>query len=191
MNMQRALLYVVAAVAAASTGLALRQHELAQRRADTQALVSPETLGAPAAALQLPDLDGQMHALSDYRGRVVLVNFWATWCPPCLREIPTLQQVRTRYRDHGFEILGVAVDGAEAVRAFVAEHGIGYPQLIAGPTGSGVMAAFGNRHGVLPYSLLVDRAGTVRMAHAGALESEDLVPKIETLLGTPPRAATD
>ncbi len=182
MNVRRALVYVVAAVAAVSTGVALRQHEQARRHAEAQALVSPGTVGAPAAELRLPDLDGRLQNLRDFRGRVVLVNFWATWCPPCLREIPALRKLRKEYGARGFEVVGVAVDDARSVGEFAREQGIDYPLVIAGPGGSSVMARFGNRHGVLPYSLLVDRDGTVRLAHAGELRPEDLAPLLEELL---------
>lgn len=182
MNRRRALIYLVAAVAAASTGLALRRNEQARRQRDVQRLITEGTVDAPVPALRLPDLDGRMRALDEFRGRVVLVNFWATWCPPCRREIPAFQEIRARHADRGFEILGVALDEATAVRDFVAEYGVTYPQLLAGPDGASLMARFGNPRGALPYSVLVDREGIVRLAHLGELDPETLGRALDELL---------
>ncbi len=186
MTAQRLLIYVVAAVAAASAGIALRYNEQARQMAEAQALVARGTVGAPAPELRLPDLAGRMHTLDAYRGRVVLVNFWATWCPPCLREIPSFEKIRQRYLGRGFEVLGVAVDDTDAVRRFVREHGVTYPQLLAGARGTALMARFGNRHGALPYSLLVDQQGIVRLAHAGELRPETLTEHLQALLEAAP-----
>jgi peroxiredoxin len=169
-------------VDAASTGVALRRGEQARRQREVQGLIADGTVGTPAPALRLPDLEGRTRELREFRGQVVLVNFWATWCPPCRREIPALQRVRGEYRERGFEILGVALDDAQAVRDFVAEHGLGYPQLLAGGEGAGVMGRFGNPRGALPYSVLVDREGVIRLAHLGELPPEKLVAALEPLL---------
>ena len=89
---------------------------------------------APAPALTLPDLTGKPVSLSDYKGKVVLVDFWATWCDPCLAEMPDLKEVHEKYKDRGFAILGVSVDedGPEAVAAFARENSVPYQLLWAG-----------------------------------------------------------
>jgi cytochrome c biogenesis protein CcmG, thiol:disulfide interchange protein DsbE len=115
--------------------------------------------GEPAPAFTLSSLTGDSISLDSLRGQVVLVNFWASWCPPCRVEMPGFERVYRERRDDGFVIVGIATDRhAEAdIRAFVAEHDITYPILLA--TGQVVRDYGGVR--ALPESFLVDREGRI------------------------------
>ena len=88
--------------------------------------------GVPAPDFTLPDLNGKMVSLADYRGKVVLLNIWATWCPPCVEEMPSMEKLYQELKDEGFEILAVSIDesGAEAVIPFVKKHRLGFPALL-------------------------------------------------------------
>jgi cytochrome c biogenesis protein CcmG/thiol:disulfide interchange protein DsbE len=128
-----------------------------------------------------PRVDGQGEvALSRWRGRVVLVNFWATWCPPCRMEIPDLASVHRRYQGQGFEIVGVALDreGADVVRAFAAEHAIPYPVVM----GDGeLITGYGGIRAV-PTSFLIDRQGRLAKKYVGLLTAPRLERDLAALL---------
>jgi peroxiredoxin len=114
----------------------------------------------PAPALALTTLDGERVSLADYRGKVVLLNFWATWCAPCRVEMPGFQRVWEERRGQGFVVLGISTDrtSADVVRRFVAEGGYTYPMAMATPEAT---TAFGGAR-TLPLSILVDRLGRIR-----------------------------
>lgn len=126
---------------------------------------SHSLIGQARPALELPDLDGRPQSLDRWNGRLVLVNFWASWCAPCVEEMPLLDRARQRYTGSGLEIIGIASDDPEATRAFLHEHAVGYPILIddpakAGPRGDASLA-FGDDRSVLPYSVLIGRDGRI------------------------------
>jgi thiol-disulfide isomerase/thioredoxin len=122
------------------------------------------------------------------RGRVVLVNVWATWCPPCRAEMPALQQLATAYEAEGMVLLGLSVDRGSAAKvdAFLAERGITYPVAIVGDD---VIAAFGGVRGY-PTSYLLDRDGVVRHTVMGPVAPLSLRPAIRRLLAEPATGAT-
>jgi peroxiredoxin len=136
---------------------------------------------APAA--HLTTLDGEPISLDDLRGKVVLLNFWATWCPPCRHEMPGFQAVYTSKRDRGFVVLGVSLDatGRERVAAFLREHGITYPVAMA--TGK-VVTDFGGVN-MLPTSFLIDREGRIRHEVRGYFARLTLEQAVERLLSEP------
>ncbi len=133
-------------------------------------------------------LDGKTLRLADLRGKVVLVDFWGTWCPPCRAAIPHLVELRKELAARGFEVVGLnwergALNSAEIVKKFAAEHEIPYPLAVVGDdllSKAGVEA--------FPTMLLVDRAGRVRLKKVGYTEGAVLRAAIENLLGEPPPA---
>ncbi len=139
-------------------------------------------LGQRRPDFRLPDLDGRMRAIGEWDGKVVLLNFWATWCPPCRREIPLLVDLKAQYGPRGFEILGLADDQPQAVRDFLKAVPINYPVLLAFQTQGRLAARLGNRQDVLPYSVLLDRQGRIVMLRAGELTRGQLVTELERLL---------
>ncbi|GMU25061.1 MAG: hypothetical protein AMXMBFR13_51320 [Phycisphaerae bacterium] len=130
------------------------------------------------AGLAAPDLDGKLWKLDDHRGRVVLVNFWATWCPPCRAELPALSAVAKKYGSQGLETVGISVDdeAGEQLRSFITERGIPYPILIAEGVSLPVDVS------VIPITLLVDREGRVARRYQGEVTERELNPAIEHLL---------
>lgn len=133
------------------------------------------------AVLGAADLEGRQHRLADYRGRVVLVNFWATWCPPCGKEIPALQRLKVRMRAQPFAILAVNVAESRALRLeFLARFGADFT-VLSDEAGTTVKPW---KVYVFPPSFLVDAEGGVRSAIVGALEwdAEESLAAIETLM---------
>lgn len=124
--------------------------------------------GQRVTTLQLPDTTGTLVELPDaWLGRPVLINLWATWCAPCLKEMPDLQAFSDRQGGAGVQVVGIALDETDAVRNFLTEHGIHYPVVVdaAGPADAGVR--LGNPAGVLPYSVLIDAQGHLQKTRIG------------------------
>jgi len=131
---------------------------------------------------RLPDLSGKPRQLSEWRGRVLVCNFWATWCAPCREEMPLLMATRTRYP--GIEIVGIAVDNADKVREFARSIGVTYPILLSEADGLEYMRRLGNSSGGLPYTVFFDREGKAAHRRLGALKQ----PELDRILGGMARA---
>lgn len=125
-------------------------------------------------SLLLPDLHGKPRALSTWRGKVLVLNFWATWCAPCREEIPDLIALRTRYFPHNVEVVGIAIDGATPVARFVDELRMPYPVLIGEGAAQELSRVLGNPTGALPYTVVIDPAGRIRLRHLGRLDRAGL-----------------
>ena len=126
---------------------------------------------------QLPDIalpgpDGAMHHLTDWKGKPLLVNFWATWCEPCRREIPLLKNLRRERAKEGFEVVGIAIDLAAEVRKYTATHGMDYPVLVGERGGLDAVGAFG-MDTVLPFSVFADRNGRIVTLKVGELHRDE------------------
>ena len=118
--------------------------------------------------------DGQSVALSGFRGQPLLVNFWATWCPPCVEELPLLNAFHQAQRPRGWQVLGIAVDQPSAVRQWLARSPLGFPVVLAGLEGSEMSKRLGNQAGGLPFSLLFNPQGQVIERKLGQLHEADL-----------------
>jgi len=134
----------------------------------------------------LPDLKGNLHALKDFRGEVVVLNFWATWCPPCLEETPKLKDLHLRYKDSGVHVIGIALDkdSLDLVRPFVKANNISYTILKGDQeifttlsAGSSVEEFKG-----VPTTLIIDRKGRIRERFDGSFELEQLEDRLRSLL---------
>jgi len=132
------------------------------------------------------DLTGTTRGVAEWRGRVVIVNFWATWCAPCREEIPMFQAAREFYAPKGLEIVGIAIDSAVKVGEFVDNLKIRYPILLAGGNGLALMRALGNTVGGLPYTVLLDRDGAVVHRKLGPLHRPELDALLAPLLSGNP-----
>ncbi len=147
-------------------------------------LRAPAVDTAPGATVEftLPDLDGRERRLAEWRGRVVVLNFWATWCPPCREEIPLFISLQKRHGARGLQFLGVALDRPEEVRRYAAEIGMNYPTLLSGDNTLELMQRYGNRGGSLPYSVVIDRDGRVVARKLGAYRRVELESILSPLL---------
>lgn len=135
----------------------------------------PGLVGSPAPAFSRPDLAGEPRSLEDWRGKLRLVNFWASWCDPCRREMPLLERTQERHAARGLQVIGIADEAAEAARSFLARHPLGYPTLFDDPAlGDNLSLRFGNTRSLLPYTVLVDRDGRILASHFGELSEHRL-----------------
>jgi peroxiredoxin len=136
---------------------------------------------APAPAWTLKDLNGTPVSMAQFKGKVVVVDFWATWCPPCRAEIPGYIEMVRKHGKDGLVIVGISLDqgGPEVVKPFAAKTGINY-QLVMGD--DAVVAAFGGVEGI-PTTFLIDRAGIIRDRKVGAEEAESYERKVLAVLG--------
>jgi thiol-disulfide isomerase/thioredoxin len=166
---REALILGGVAVAAAAAGFLAGPLLLDRRRASSSAL----------AAASFTDLQGTPRQLAEWRGRILVLNFWATWCPPCREEIPMLMAMRDKYASNGVEIVGIAIDLAAKVMEYAISMKISYTILIAGADGLDLVRKLGNSAGGLPYTVFADRKGEVWKSKLGALTQQEL----EALLG--------
>jgi cytochrome c biogenesis protein CcmG/thiol:disulfide interchange protein DsbE len=152
-------------------------------RLDTAAAVKPDRDRKPAPDFTLKDADGRPVRLSDYRGKVVLLDFWATWCEPCAMEIPWFMDLERRDKDHGFAVLGVSMDdeGWDAVKPFVSRLGVNYRVLM----GNDQTAQLYGGVDALPTTFLIDREGRIAAVHVGLADRRDFDDGVERLLQAP------
>ncbi|MCF6225269.1 MAG: TlpA family protein disulfide reductase [Xanthomonadales bacterium] len=150
--------------------------------APTTTKIVADLTGKPTPDYRLGSLTGSVFKPEDFNGQVVLYNFWATWCSPCVKEMPMLQRVHDDYSAQGFTVVGIALDEVLAVREFTTKLSIHYPILIGADDVMRVNRDFGNTSGALPYSVLVDRKGIVRWWDWGIVEEDELITRIEELL---------
>lgn len=141
-------------------------------------LVSGQTHTAPA--LKLPDLQGRTHRLDDYKGKVVLLNFWATWCPPCRAEVPELVKWQRDYGHRGLQIIGVTSPptNRKNLRRFMRRHKINYPVLL----GTKHTRTLFDRSDTLPTTFIIDRDGNLHDRIDGILLPDEFQEKIKPLL---------
>lgn len=160
-------LLIVAALALGG-GFALQRYLLGRQQ--------PPAL---APEISLATLDGGTASLTALRGKLVLVNFWATWCAPCLKEIPLLVQMQDRYGPHGLQILGPAMDEPDSIKAMLPRLKIQYPILIGEAEIPKAMDALGDTMGALPFSVLISADGYVIDRKHGEFDAEELTALIE------------
>ncbi|MFA7665671.1 MAG: TlpA disulfide reductase family protein [Burkholderiaceae bacterium] len=134
-------------------------------------------------ALNLPDAQGAPIGVGQWRGQPMVVNFWATWCAPCVEEMPELSELQSAYGPRGLQIIGLGIDSPDNIRKFSVERPVVYPLLVAGAGGSELTRRFGNQAGGLPYTVVVDRNGRITRRIIGRFRYADLRDAIEAVVG--------
>ncbi len=145
---------------------------LARRHANEP--LKGEPLPANFWTHQFDTLEGQPLALSQHQGQPLLINFWATWCPPCVKEMPELQKFHEVNQPKGWAVIGLAIDGPTPVREFLAKTKVGFAIGLAGFGGTELATALGNDSGGLPFSVIIDRHGRLRQRKMGATHFDEL-----------------
>jgi thiol-disulfide isomerase/thioredoxin len=178
-KLQQVLLYTGVAILAVAAGFLLRG-QLASKDVTSAPDVATATKGAEAIlAASFPDLEGNIQPVSQWRGKVMVVNFWASWCAPCREEIPEFIAFQERFRDKGVTFIGIAVDQKERAAAFSKEMGINYPVLVGDMKAMQIAAAAGNIQGALPFTAVIDRSGKMIGSKLGRLSES----KLESMVG--------
>ncbi|MFD2112236.1 TlpA family protein disulfide reductase [Thiorhodococcus fuscus] len=131
---------------------------------------------------RLTDLDGREVASNAWAGKVIVLNYWATWCPSCLEELPLFVSAQKALKDSGVQFVGIAVDRAEDVRAFIAEHPLDYPVLIADLQAVELSKKLGNRLEGLPFTAIFDRHGRKVFSQLGPMTESELQTQLATLV---------
>ena len=165
----------VVAVAAATAGYVFNSRRTAP---------APAAEGGAEALLRLrlPDLENKPRTIADWKGKVLVVNFWATWCAPCREEIPLFVKLQSRYAARGLQFVGIAIDQPDKVKPFAAEYGMNFPVLIAGVDVIELGRQLGNKAGVLPFTVVLSRDGRIADTAVGAAKPEKLEPLLTSLL---------
>ncbi len=169
--MKQNLIIVLVAIVALASGIGLQ-------RLNYQEETSIETL----LETSLPDLDGQMQTLSQWRGKILIVNFWATWCPPCLKEIPDFMSLQQQYGEQNLQFVGIAIEEKAAVADYDAKTNINYPILIAGNTGINLTRSWGNSVDAVPFTVIISPEGKIIHRQAGEFSKSELLKVIQPLL---------
>lgn len=163
--MKQTGLIILAAIIALGLGITARNLLSSTEKAGVSVL--PE--------FNLPDLSGREHNISEWRGKILVINFWATWCPPCLKEIPDFIALQEQYADKDLQFIGIALEDKEPVAKYIAATRINYPILLSGDNGIALAQQLGNNVGVVPYTLVVDRQGQIIHRHQGEFSREQIL----------------
>jgi thiol-disulfide isomerase/thioredoxin len=171
--MQKSLLvFIFIGLALISALFASHQHQQAAQTA-TKVLL-PQ--------FSLPDITGTEQPISNWQGKILIINFWATWCPPCLEEVPGFIALQKEYTDKNVQFIGIAIDKAELVADYIRSININYPILIAEKNGEQLVQQLGNTMKVIPYTLIVNPSNQIVYQHPGDLTKKELRAQIEPLM---------
>lgn len=169
--MKKIILIVVAAILALVSGV-VAQYQLSSDKIQSSNLPT----------FNLPDLSGQKHNLAEWQGKIIIVNFWATWCPPCRKEIPEFVALQNEYQAQNIQFIGIAIEEKEPVEEYLDFVDINYPILIAGDEGVLLSQQFGNQVGAVPFSVVINQQGKIIHHQAGEFKREKILEIIQPLL---------
>ena len=173
------LLVVLVALLAAWAG-----HEVGRQTRASDAVTYPGNEAAVGRLLTttLTTPDGKTIPLAHWRGKILVINFWATWCPPCREEMPEFSQAQDEYGPSGIQFVGIAIDSAANVTEFANTSPVTYPLLLGSADLPELMAKLGNQQQVLPFTVIVDRTGKLKSTHLGRVTKDMLSKELGTLL---------
>lgn len=169
------LIFIIIAVTASTTGGYVSYNYFSQR-AFTVTQLPP---------FSLPDVHGQRRHTSEWQGKILIINFWATWCPPCVKEMPLFVQMQEKYGAQGVQFIGIGIDRVEAIEAFIKRMEVNYPILIGEQEAVAVSESLGNAQGGLPFTVIVDRTGRITQHQLGEVKEKYLEAVITELLAPP------
>jgi thiol-disulfide isomerase/thioredoxin len=177
--MPRRTTLVVAAVAAlalSAVAFIYRQTPAEGARSPTgeaRLAIDPAGIGRLLKAT-LPDAESRPTAVSTWQGKILVVNFWATWCPPCIKEMPELSQTSSKYAGKGVQFVGIGIDSPSAIKEYLLRQPVSYPILIGGTEGLEIARGLGNGSTALPFTVILDAGGRPLFARLGAVDAAQL-----------------
>jgi peroxiredoxin len=139
-------------------------------------------IGSSRPDFSLPDVAGEVRNIAEWDGKVIAINFWATWCPPCIKEIPEFVELQHKYQSQGLQFIGIALQRPEEVLDFMKEKGMNYPVLAGEMEVIEISELYGNNIGALPYTVIIDRAGLIQYVKRGPLSMDSAKNIISKLL---------
>ncbi len=140
------------------------------------------TQPTPLPDFTLPDVAGNQHAISEWQGKIRVINFWATWCPPCLKEMPEFIALQEQYAAKGLQFIGIAIDDQEPVEKYLASTKVNYPILIGDVTGIALAHQLGNIVDAVPFTVIVNQQGQIIHRQPGEFSKEEIMKIITPLL---------
>ncbi|MGN8133821.1 TlpA family protein disulfide reductase [Paraburkholderia sp. 22099] len=183
MNIRRIVAGALVAIVAAGGGV-LANHWLNGN--DAQLSQSAQSKPGESAVTQLwsapvTDATGKPQSLALFKGQPIVVNFWASWCGPCVEEMPALSQLQREYAEKGIRFVGLGVDSEKNVQAFLQKVQVAYPVYVTGFGGADLARAFGNTAGGLPFTVVIDAQGNVRSSKLGQIDPQALKQTLDAL----------
>jgi len=140
-----------------------------------------DTAVAALMQISMKDSAGKQRKMSEWQGKVLVLNFWATWCPPCVSEMPELVALQNDFVSENVQVVGIGIDSPSNIREFAEKHQITYPLLLGGLEGTELSKQFGNQSGGLPFTLLIGADGSVRKSYMGRLDMEQVRADLSSL----------
>lgn len=182
MNKSLTIICVVVLAALSGYGGYYLQQQTLEK--DNQHIVTEDQaiIGKPMPDIRLNDLEGIEQPLHKWSGKVLAINFWATWCPPCREEIPDFIELQNEYGEQGLQFLGIALQYPEELTEFLEEFPLNYPTLAGGTDVIAAGKALGNGIGALPYTVIIDQEGIIKFTRRGKLSKSEAESVIIPLL---------
>ncbi|MCK4674487.1 MAG: TlpA family protein disulfide reductase [Gammaproteobacteria bacterium] len=164
--MKNTLIFIVAIIVAGGSGFALHKY------INKQQMQNNPAIGSHRPEFSAMDSTGQLRNIKEWDGKLIFVNFWATWCPPCLKEIPDFIELQKDYGNQDFQIIGIALDNEAAVLKYANETGLNYPTMVVEDEGIALAKRYGNEMGALPYTAVINRNGEISDTITGELSKK-------------------
>lgn len=171
--MKNKLILVAAALLSLSAGMLFKYYQIQQ---------TVQQPASPLLSIRLPDSEGKLRDLSEWQGKILIINFWATWCPPCLKEIPEFIRLQDELRGKGIQFIGIAIEDQASIVSFLQKNPINYPVLIGGDAAISLSQQLGNLVNAVPFTLIVDSQGMIVHRHPGELSRQKLMQIVNPLL---------
>jgi len=165
------LLIIFASVIALSTGFFVRSLSVQDQ----------QSASIPALEISLPDVLGKQRQLSEWQGKIRIINFWATWCPPCLKEIPEFIKLQTEFKNNNLQFIGIAIEDQTTVKEYLNNNPVNYPMLIGGDKAIALSQQLGNIVNAVPFSLIINQQGQIIHRQPGELSREKIIEIIAAL----------